>query len=215
MSTYLQLKTKTANVLGRNDGGTANAIRDNIINSVIQDEIANSFPYSWNRKTNASISIDSNGQSDLPSDYNPTHKLYDVREVASGTANDVIYREQPRELFDSLSIATGGYFIDYNTNTNVYRINTSVPSKTLQIIYYYIPATLTADADICVVPNADAVVYLAAASFWLSAERDETNHDRFKQLGLQKVAEMIQRDKKAQPRVRRGSMFGANMGWNV
>jgi len=57
---------------------------------------------------------------------------------------------------------------------------------------------------------------LADARYWLSSERDETNHDRFKTLGNQKLLQLIQNDKKSNPRrVTRSTAYGANLGWNT
>lgn len=216
MPTFLQLKNATANQLGKSDGGTANTIRDNHINDVVRNEIANVFPFSWLRKTNSSISINSSGQADLPSDYNPNHKIYDLRRVVSGTYSDDLYTEVPQEAFDTYGAGSLRYFIDFNTGTNLYRLNSTEPSVTLKVTYYHTPAAMTADADVCVVPDQDAVAYLAAARYWLSSERDETNHDRFKALGNQRLQQLVLDDKKARPqRLRRGVGLGINLGWNV
>lgn len=215
MPTFLQLKNATANQLGKSDGGTANTIRDNHINDVIRNEIADVFPFSWLRKTNSSISLDSSGQSDLPSDYNPNHKLYDLRKVVSGSGGDTQFTEVNRELFDRYGSGTYKYYIDYNTGTNLYRLNTTQVSITAQVTYYHRPAAMTADADVCVVPDQDVIAYLAAARYWLSSERDETNHDRFKALGNQRLQQLVLNDKRSNPlRVKRGVGFGPNLGWN-
>lgn len=122
----------------------------------------------------------------------------------------------PRESFDAFGAGTFRYYIDYNTSTNRYRLNTTDPSVTLQVTYYHVPATMTADADVCVVPDQDVVAYLAAARYWLSSERDETNHDRFKTLGNQRLQQLVLDDKKANPlRPKRGVGWGRNLGWNT
>jgi hypothetical protein len=214
MATFLQLKNATANQLGKSDGGTANTIRDNHINDVVRNEIADAYPFSWAR-VSTTLSIDTAGQSDLPADYNPSHKMYDARVVTSGYGNDTIYYEVQREVFDSIG-ATNYFFIDYNTSTNRYRVNARATSVTLTIVYYAKPTAMTADTDVCIVPDQDVIAFLAAARYWLSSERDETNHDRFQALGNQKLQQLITNDKKANPRrSSRGSMYGSNLGWNT
>lgn len=215
MATYLQIKNATANTLGKSDGGTANTIRDNHINDVIRYEIADAYPFTWLRKTNSSISIDSSGQADLPSDFNPTHELYDMRKVFTGSGGDNIFTAVPKESFDRYGGGTFRYYIDYNTSTNLYRLNTTETSITVSITYYHRPAAMTADADVSVIPDQDLIAFLAAARYWLSSERDETNHDRFKALGNQRLQQLILNDKKANPlRPKRGAAWGANLGWN-
>lgn len=215
-TTFLQLKNATANQLGKSDGGTPNVIRDNHINDVIRNEIFDAYPFSWSRKTNPAISLSSMGQSDLPADYNPNHKLYDLRKVFTGSGGDTLFTEVTAELFDKYGPGTFRYFIDYNTSTDLYRLNTTEASITAQIIYYFKPAILTLDADICVVPDQDLVAFLSAARYWLSSERDETNHDRFKALGNQRLQQLILNDKKSNPlRPKRGVGWGENLGWNT
>lgn len=215
MSTFLQLKNQTANALGKDDGGTANTIRDNHINDVIRNEIADAYPFSWLRKTNSAISLNSSGQADLPSDYNPNHKLL-LRKVYAGAGGDQVFTAVDAEYFDNFFAGSYRYFIDYNTSTDLYRLNTTETSVTVEIIYYHKPAIMTDDTDICVVPDADLVAYLAAARYWLSYLGDETNHDRFKALGNQRLQQLVLNDKKSNPqRLKRGQGWGYNLGWNT
>lgn len=215
MPTFLQLKNATANQLGKTDGGTTNTIRDNHINDVIRNEIADAYPFSWLRKTNSAISLNSSGQSDLPSDYNPNHPLT-LRKVVTGTSNDTLFTEVPRDVFDTYGAGSFRYYIDYNTSTDLYRLNTTEASITAQIVYWFKPAAMTADADICIIPDQDLVAFLAAARYWLSFWEDETNHDRFKALGNQRLQQLVLNDKKANPlRPNRSSAYGRNLGWNT
>lgn len=209
--TFLDLKNRVANCLGKTDGSTANIIRDNAINNVRRGEIANAYPFSWLRKA-ATLTTDANGQDDLPADFNPTHKIYDLREVITG--QDIIYYEHNRTTWDTPTCEY--FYIDFNTSTNLWRINTSTVSKTLQIIYYAIPATLSGDSDVDIIPDPDCVAFLASSRYWLSSERDETNHDRFRALGQQQLRTMIQRDKRAHlTRDKRGTAYTVDMGYNL
>ena len=215
MPTYLELKNATANQLGKSDGGSANTIRDNHINDVIRNEIADSYPFSWLRKS-GSLSLDSSGQADLAADYNPVHPVYDLRKTVSGTGNDDIFTEVTREGFDKYSAGDYKFYVDYNTSTNRYRVNTTEVSLTATVTYYHKPTALSADADVCIVPDQDVVAYLSAARYWLSSERDEANHDRFKSLGNTRLQQLILSDKKTNPlRSRRGTVYGRNLGWNT
>jgi len=210
VATFLQEKNGVSGILGRTDGATPNVIRDNAINDVRQNEIANAYPFSWLRKKTTVIT-GATGLADLPADFNINHKIYDIRIANSG--NDDIFSEIDSIGFDSLT--SNVYFIDYNTTTKVWQINTHNNSITITIVYYHIPATLTADADVDIIPDQDVIAMLAGARYWLSSERDETNHDRFKALGERKLQLLINKDKKAQPlRRTRSTMFGVDMGFN-
>lgn len=217
MSTFLQVKNMVANRSGRTDGGTANTIRDNAINNVIRDHIANAYPFSWLRRS-TTVNTDSSGDADLPSDFNPNHKLRPgyVYIASSGAANDKYLYEVNREHFDTYDQALSyKYYIDYNTSTNLYRIRTTEPSQTVTVNYYHMPTALSADADVCIVPDPMCVAYLASAIYWLAKERDEANHDRDNQLGLARLNQMIINDKRADPqRPRQGSIYTTDLGFN-
>lgn len=216
-STFLQLKNQVANRSGRTDGGTANTIRDNAINDVVRFTIADAYPFSWLRVT-TTVATDATGDADLPATYNPTHKLVQgyVRVAGSGTFDDRLFSEVPLEMFDRVD-ATGHYryYIDYNSSTDLFRIRSSEPSTTITITYLRKPAIMTADADICIVPDSECVSLLASAKVWLAKERDETNHDRDNALGQQRLNQMIINDKKANPlRVIRSNLYGVDLGFN-
>ena len=210
--TFLEEKNAVANVSGKTDGTTPNVVRDNAINNVRRSEIANAYPFSWLESAPTIVAIDANGQADLPADYNIIHKPKDVRVVGVHTLN-----QKNKELFEDSSFTNNyDYFLDWNSSTSLWRINTDQVSLNIQIIYYKIPATLTTDNEVDIIPDLDVITYLGAARFWLSTERDETNYDRFKSLGTARIKELINIDKKANPqRVRRSSMYGSNMGFNT
>lgn len=214
-ATYLQLKNLVANVSGRTNGGTPIPLRDNAINYVYQYEITNAYPFSWTKRT-VQLTTDSNGEVDLPANYNPVHKIPDIRHTEPEKYDDVIFREVNEELFDSMYQGQAAYYISYNTSTDRYRLVTTEPDYAINVTYHFVPPELVGDGDICIVPDPDVVGYLAAARYWLASERDEANHDRFKALGQQRLGLLIQRDKKSNPqRIKRGTVYSRNLGWNA
>jgi len=212
MPTFLQEKDAVANILGKTDGSSSAVIRDNAINNVRQNEIANFYPFSWLRKS-ANVTTDSSGQADLPADYNPNHACKDVRIVNSGQGDDYIFTPCTVEEFDYFSADQHRYYIDYNTSTNLWRINTHGDTDTIRVIYYQIPTTLTSNTTVDIIPDLDVIALLAASRYWLSSERDETNHDRFKALGEARLNLLVNKDKKANPqRLTRHNSY--NLGYN-
>jgi hypothetical protein len=190
MSTYAILKRKLANQLGRTDNATANTIRDNSLNDAY-NQICNDNKFSWLiKKTTITVA---SGVANLPSDYNPQYGLF-AAYSQTGTANDKSYeRVDVREL-DNFSSSDRVYYISYNSTTNYYVFNGN-NDETVTIYYYYIPAELSADADVCVVPDDSAVVYLATAKWWLAKERDEANYDRFYGKYAERLLKMMSNDK--------------------
>lgn len=212
-NTYLQEKDATANVLGNTDGGTADTVRDNAINSVRRNEIANAYPFSWLEKVDATITT-SSGTASLPADYNINHRPKDVRFLNSLPGDDYIYKEVPKELYRNYGSMDYVYYIDWDSSATRWRIHTPADT-TLQVTYYHVPALLTADADVDLIPDLDCVAFLAAARFFLASDGDEANHDRFKALGQQRLDQLILNDKRARPqRLTRSSVYGSNLGWN-
>lgn len=207
MLTYLQEKNAVANVLGKIDGSTANTVRDNAINEVRQFDIANAYPFSWMERT-TTLTTSATGSVDLPSDFNVTHKPKDVRT----TADDDNYSQINKELFALKGAGSEVYYIDYNTSTDKWQINTTEYSTSITIIYYSIPTLLTTDAQIDSIPDLVVIKYLAAARYWLT-ERNYGNYDRFNDMGMKRLDLLINKDKKANPqRIRQIS--GADQGWN-
>lgn len=206
--TYLNEKTAVDAVLGKTSGATANTIRDNAINEVRQFDIANAYPFSWLERT-TTLTTSATGTVDLPADFNITHKLRDLRTTGATTNYDLLNKE----LFALNGAGDEIFYIDWNTSTEKWQIHTTEFSTGITIVYYCIPTTLTADADIDPIPDLIVIKYLAAARFWLT-ERNYGNYDRFNDMGLQRLQLLINKDKKANPqRLRRIS--SANAGWNV
>ena len=206
MYTYLQEKNATANVLGRTDGATANTIRDNAINDVRQNEIANAYPFSWLRKT-TSITIIS-GIGDLPEDFNIAHTPKIVKDHSS----QQIFSQVNVEAFDRASY---GYFIDWNTSTNRWQLNCT-QDGIFDIVYYCVPPTLTTDSTVDIIPDLKLIAYFAASTYWLSSERDETNSDRFAAKAEKRLKTLINIDKRSNPtRLTRSMTNTADMGWNI
>ena len=206
MHTYLNLKDSVSNVLGRTDGSTAVVIRDNSINFVRQNEIANYYPFSFLEKQ-TTLTVTSEA-ADLPADFNINHDPKDVRVVGVGKFNKI-------EVEDSENYGSGDrvYWIDWNSSTERWRMNTLYDCS-LRVIYYQVPATLTADATYDIIPDLDVVTFLAASRYWLSSERDEDNHDRFKLLGQKALDRLVVTDKRKKIRKTRSVMNGVNMGFN-
>jgi len=189
MTTYAILKRKVANRLGKTDNATANTIRDNCIKDaytqICQDR------WSWTLKSDT-LTV-SSGVANMPSDFNPSAGIVYACYEVTGDANDKPYiRVDVREL-DNYTDSERVYFLTYSSGYWVF--NSNQDSDTVKVYYHYIPTELSDDADVCIVPDDMAVVYLAAAMWWLAKERDEANYDRFYAKYLERRNEMLALDK--------------------
>lgn len=192
--------------MGKTAGATANTIRDSAINEVRQFDIANAYPFSWLERIDTPTTS-ATGSVDLNDDFNVTHKLKDVRD-----ANNNVFSPVNKEIFSRYSAGSFVYYIDYNTSTDKWQINTTEPSTVLTIIYYSIPATLTTDAQVDAIPDLIVIKYLSAARYWLT-ERNYGNYDRFNDMGMQRLKLLVDKDKKSIPQ-RLRMVSSADQGWN-
>jgi hypothetical protein len=193
MATYAQLKQDTANYTAKNDYGTSsgNEIREHMINVAIR-AIYNAHKWKMTWATSSEDLTMSSGAADLDSSYNP---LFGLSRCTDENNND--YTEiNPADQGDYTNTDDYVYWIDYNTSTECYRVNTPSTATTLSVIYNIVSTDLSDDADVCLIPDREAIAYYAAAKTWLAKERDEKNHDRYMTLYKEKLEELIEIDNK-------------------
>lgn len=151
---YLELRTRTQYLRGEED-----VAGDTVINSHIQYailDILNKFPFSWGKTV---VSQATNAV--LPTDVNPKWGM------SVNDGNSIWTQIGPE---NSYAYKSGNVFwITYESDR--FKINTPTTS-TLNIIYSTIPTALSGDFDVCIVPDGEAVAYLAAAKMYIGDERN-------------------------------------------
>jgi hypothetical protein len=158
------------------------------INYSIKD-IINVYPFErWN-VTTADLTLAS-GAADLPSDFNPKWGIVDARIVESDTFDDKGFTPIPIEDRDSYADTNHRYWITYNTTTNVWVFNTRLQTGTVTIYYYFIPTDLVADGNVCIVPDGEAVAYLAASKMWIGDERNAGLKNDYEQEATARITKM-------------------------
>lgn len=180
MATYLQIRTRTTYLRGETDfliDSTTTAINSHINASV--QEAVNAFNYSWTQTTNAVLSFDSTGTLILPTDYNPRWHVPDLRIVSTSMA-DIVFDEIPIRDQGVYTSADYKYWIVYDNTGKRYNLKSkTLSSATLQLTYHFIPTDMTADGDVCVIPDIEAISYLAAAKNWIGDERNQSLQQNF------------------------------------
>lgn len=166
MATFGAVQTRAAELIGES---SASATLKNHILAAVRD-IANFHNFSWLVKS-GSLTL-SAGTANLPTDYNPKWGLLDARIVSAGDGNDSIFRAIPLEDRDAYTADDYIYWITWDTSTSRYIFNTKTQSGTVAIYYHHIPADASLSADVLVVPDGEAVAYLAAAKNWVGDERN-------------------------------------------
>ena len=189
--TFLQTYTRFLYLIGESDITTISAIHKSHINAIIKD-ICNAYPFSWNLKT-ADLTL-SSGTADLPADYNANFHLRDARISVSSTNDDSIFTEIPIEKRDAYTTDDYVFWITYDTSTETYIFNTPTQSGTVTIYYNFVPADLTSDADVCVVPDGEAVAYGAASKNWIGDERNTGLKNEYEQESVARITAMQAKD---------------------
>lgn len=190
---YLSLRTRTQYLRGEED-----VAGDTVINSHIQYailDIINKYPFSWGKTT---VSQASNAN--LPANINPKWGI----SVNDGST------EWSQVMPEHSYLYTGDemvYWITYVSN----RFYLNTPSTTtLNITYALNPTALSADADVCVVPDGEAVAYLAAAKMYIGDERNAELKADYEQESDKRISSMWQSDCMFGPQLTEASVIDLN-----
>lgn len=205
-ATFGQLKQRFMDLIGQPDG-VINDFGKRNINRAIRD-IINRYPFSWNIKT-ADGTL-SSGAFTLPTDYNPASPI-DARIVIDG--EDHIFTRIEVWDRDNYTDADYVYWILPNSaNPDEWTFNTHVQTGTVALHYYFLPADLSADADKCIVPDIEAVSYLAASKNWIGSERNVELKREYELEADKYINSMYFRDLQASDAIAVQSIVGINLG---
>lgn len=189
--TVLQLKTSVATQLGKTDYATPNVVRDSSINDSRREIYAsNKWGFLKKRVTITWVQdANTNGTYSWPTTYTPEYdlgRMYDPAPGSSATAPvqnkyvQVELEDIPRYAINSTSDYV--FAVDYENQKFVSNQNNTA---TVQFVYFAFPRDWaldgTDDAQSEIAPPLvyTAIRLLAIAQYWLAAERDEENYDRF------------------------------------
>ena len=194
LQTFTYLRQRVNYLIGDTSNTTSASI-DSHINSAIND-ILNAYQFSWNT-TVASTAISGSSPYytfNLASDYNPLWHIGDARIQVAGVGGDKIFTEIVPQDRDYYASQTYRYYLTYDTTNHVYVFNTPESSGTVTYLYNFIPSDLSAGTDICIIPDAEAVCYLAASKNWVTDERDQGLGSNYKQEATSRIQSMWQKD---------------------
>jgi len=202
VATFLQTQTR---FLALVDESTISTTHKSHINYAIKD-ILNAYPFSWDLTTTG-LTL-SSGTANLPSTYNPKWRIYDARLVASSTSDDSIFTEIDPIDRDSYSSTDYVYWITYSAGTYVF--NTPVQSGTVTIYYYTIPTDLSGDSDVCIVPDAECVAFLAASKHFIGEDQDDKLKEMYEKEADKKIKSMYAQDLNFGPQIYQQSIVSDN-----
>jgi hypothetical protein len=197
MATYADLKQRYLDLVGQPTGTIDDFGKRNIAQAI--KDIVNKYAFSWNLTSSA---LSYAQPADLPSNYNPTWHVFG----AVDESNNQYYEIRPDESSNFTS-SDYVYWLTYNTTTHLYQVNTLHQYTTLTVYYYFIPTPLSIDADVSLIPDDEAVSYLAASKNWIGAERDPNLTDVYEQEAAKLITAMYVRDMENQPVMAVSSLF--------
>lgn len=188
------LRQRTNYLIG-DTSSTTQGIIDSHINQAIAD-ICNAYPFSWNIKQATGVIAGSAPYYafNLATDYNPIFHLFDARIITTQVGGDSIFEEIVSQDRDNWPTGTYKWYPLYDTTNNVYTFNTPETSGTVTYQYNFSPATLSGVSDVCIVPDAEAVCYLAASKNWITDERNQGLSQTYKQEASTRIESLWQKD---------------------
>lgn len=202
MSTVLDFKTAVARQLGKSNAAVDVPKRDGALGEAIL-QYTDEYPWSWNETSVAKSNLGT-----VPTDFN---SRFDPKAYYADTATSIVdVAYVPYAYFATRSDAV------FSVNAGSVYTNVTVP---ITILYQKKAQTIATNgsdnATTLTIPNITTITKLAIALYWLAAERDETNYDRFMRTYDQRllpddIMDDRKKDRYTQPRTRKRAM-----GWNV
>jgi len=186
---YLLLRTRTAYLRGEEDTSTEDVI-DSHIQSAIED-ICNEYPFSWTQDDDTIANGD-----DLPTTINRKWGVIIV-DSNGNTLTEIPPKDQHSTTSTSVYWLSGGKFYTHST-------------ETLYIYFYYLPTALVNDADICLIPDGEAVAYLAASKMYIGDERNRELKEDYKGEAKERIQSMIAADELYGQTIIEGSIIDLN-----
>lgn len=188
--TYATISQRVQDLIGQPNGTISDFNIRNINNAV--NDILNKYQFSWNLKT-ADITVTS-GAADLPADFNPKWGLFDVRITGTAQLDDTKFTQISIYDRDDYSADEYVYWLTVDVSNNKTIFNTLSDDCTVTIYYNFIPTAMSTAADVCVVPDIEAVSYLAASKNWIGSERDVELKREYEQMAKQYIDALYFRD---------------------
>ena len=209
--TYEEIRKRTAYLRGETsyDTSSTNTIINDHINAAVR-EILKRYPFSWNLKKGSSDLTLSSGTANLSADFNPKWGLKDARIVNSNQNDDSVFTQIPvedRDLYDSGDYV---YWLTYDTTNKVHVFNSLTQSGSVEHYYNFFHDDMSADEDVCIIPDGEAVAYLAASKMWVGDERNVGLSQLYEQEANARVQALIEADAMFGPVHRQGSVVGHN-----
>ena len=150
-------------------------------------------PWTWTLTKGSNLSL-SSGTASLATDFNPKWGVVDARVVTTGSGNDSVFTRIAIEDKDKYTSDDYVYWVTWNTSTERYIFNSLTQTGTVEYYYHIFPANLSAGATLCIVPDSEAVAYLAASKMWIGDERDVKLQQVYSQEAASRIRSLVAAD---------------------
>ena len=150
-------------------------------------------PWTWTLTKGSNLSL-SSGTASLATDFNPKWGVVDARVVTTGSGNDSVFTRIAVEDKDKYTSDDYVYWVTWNTSTERYIFNSLTQTGTVEYYYHIFPANLSSGATLCIVPDSEAVAYLAASKMWIGDERDVKLQQVYSQEAAARIRSLVAAD---------------------
>jgi hypothetical protein len=182
--TFADLQERYQILSGDSSTLTTDATGDSHINAAYLD-ISRAYPFSWLRtEVTATLSA---GDITLPATYYRGFRI----EYARIVDGEELVEKDAKGMQDG---GSNGYIITYAPSTDTYTFTCQTLTGSVLYYYFAIPTALSLDADICIVPDSEAVAYLAVAKSWIGSERNVELKREYQKEADDRIKAMIQQD---------------------
>ena len=187
--TYLQLQTRAALLMGES---SASADLKAHIAAAVQD-IVLIRPWTWTLTKGSNLSL-SSGAANLAATFNPKWGVTDARIVTTGSGNDNVFTRIAIEDKDKYTSDDYVYWVTYNTSSGFYVFNSLTQTGTVEYYHHIFPTDPVGDSNVVIVPDGEAVAYLAASKMWIGDERDVKLQQVYSQEAAARIRSLVAAD---------------------
>lgn len=170
MAIFLSIQTRFLYLV---DESTISATHKSHINASVQDA-CNDHNFDFNTLTQTLTLVA--GVDNLNSDFNYAWGIDEGNAVNSDGVPLTRISSKDKYKYSDEDLV---YWITWDNTNKIYVFNSKVQSGNIDIVYHFIPTDMSADGDVCLIPDGEAIALKAASKHFLGEDQDEKLKDLY------------------------------------